>query len=210
MIRKLSALLIAGLLTGCAQAPASAPAAQSARYHSAFGFSVDMPSDWTVMGQQELKDNPDLFSTDNPRFKEMDPVLLQQVVEKIRAGSMEIYYHTGFGNAGFADNVNAIKNIGKIPATAAELKDTCDQLPGLFSRYFGRTIAMYQCSLTKVDGKSALWLEFDGALRDTRSIQYQVQVSENVTIIITGTFTEATLADERGPFTHIVMSMQAQ
>ncbi len=210
MIRKLSALVVTGLLVACAHAPASAPSAQSAPYQSAFGFSVDMPSDWTVMGRQELKDNPDLFSADNPRFKEMDQALLKQVIEDIRAGNMEIYYHTGFGNAGFADNVNAIKNIGKIPATAAELKDVCGQLPGQFSRYFGHTIAMYQCSLTKVGGKNALWLEFDGALRGTRSIQYQVQKSENVTIIITGTFAEATLADERDAFTHIVMSMKMQ
>lgn len=197
------ACVIGFALTFCA-------AAQADAYRSNFGFSMDLSADWLIMSQQQLQNGVSVLNSDNPRFIGMDSGVLRQVAEKVNNGEMEVYFHKGVGAGGFVNNVNVIRQSARIPADAAELKQTCDQLPSAFSQYFGHPISLYQCALVSVDGKSALLLEFDGALGGTRGIQYQIQKSGDTTLVVTGTFTNGTAEKERTVFAHMVTSMKFQ
>jgi hypothetical protein len=159
------------------------------------------------LSQQELKDNPDLFNLSNPAFKNIDASMLQQIGDKVKSGGVEFYFHSGVGEGAFTDNINALKQVGQLPTTGADLKSLCDQLPGVFTKYFGRPISQYQCSFTHVDGKNAMLTEFDGAAPGTRSIQYEIQKSDSIMLLITGTFALGTLEQERSTFTKIVQSV---
>lgn len=184
-----------------------AAGAQADAHQSAFGFSVDVPSGWLVLSQQQIAENTGAFNPSDPRFIGMDSGVMSQLMDKIKNGQIEVYFHKGVGAPGFVNNVNVLRQNAKIP-DGSELKDTCDQLPGAFSQYFGHPTTIYQCALASVGGKHALLLEFDGALGGTRSIQYQIQSAEGETVVMTGTFTNGTVEQERTAFNHIAMSVK--
>src|SRR6185312_12935605 len=177
---------------------------------SGFGFSADVPADWLVLSRQQLQSVQAAIKPDDPKFIGMDQGLMQTLTDKVKNGDMEVYFHKGFGAGGFVNNINVLLQSSRIPGTDSELKETCDQLPGAFSQYFGHPISLYQCSVNKVAGKDAMLTEFDGALGGTRSIQYQIQKSDGATLLMTGTFTNGSLGKERVIFMRIVSSMKFQ
>jgi hypothetical protein len=179
-------------------------------YQSGFGFSAAIPADWLVLSQQQLQADQTALNPDDPKLIGIDPGLIQKMMDKIKSGDMELYIHKGFGAGGFVNNINVIRQSSLIPGTDAELKETCDQVPGILSQYFRHPTVLYQCSLTKVAGKGAMLTEFDGALGGTHSIQYQIQKSDGATLVVTGTFTNGTAEKERVVFMHIVSSMKFQ
>lgn len=181
----------------------------AANHISSFGFSMDLPAGWTVFSQQEVKDNPDLFDlTKNPIFSKMDPNVVQMIQQKLQSGSIELYFHYGVGSATFTDNINIIKQIEQIPPDTAGLQKLCAELPAELSQAMGQETTIYQCSLTKVGGKNTLFLEFGGAVQQTRSVQYQIQKSGNIAVIITGTFTAETLEKERATLAQMMQSVK--
>lgn len=201
MPRTLIGILLFILLTATAFA---------AQHTSAFGFHVDIPASWLVFSQAELKANPDLFDLNSPELKKINPQLLEQISDKIKNGSIEIYFNPSAGGPTFADNINTLKQIGQLPMSAADTKTLCAQLPDELSQAFGKLIKLYQCKHTMVGGRGAMLVEFDGVIDSTRSIQYQVQKSENILLIITGTFKLETLEQERPVFSGIVQSIKFQ
>lgn len=185
--------------------------AVAANHVSNFGFSMDIPSGWSVLGQQEVKDNPDLFDfTNNPALSNMDPTIRQILQQKIASGSIEFYFHTGVGHPGFTDNINVVKMLAQIPTSDGDLQQTCSQVQPYLSKALADDIKVYQCSLTKVGGKNAMFLEFGSEAKQTRSIQYQVQKSDNVALVITGSFAMETLVQERAGFTAMMQTLKFQ
>src|SRR5579872_7419490 len=150
---------------------ASLPAV-AANHVSGFGFSIDVPSGWAVLGQQEVKDNPDLFDfSNNPALSKMDPSIRQVIQQKVASGSIEFYFHTGVGRPGFTDNINVVKLLDQVPATDGDLQQACAQLPAYLSKVLADNIKVYQCARTQVNGKNAMFLEFGSEAKQSRSIQ---------------------------------------
>ena len=177
-------------------------------YQSSFGFTVDIPEHWLVLTRQELKDNPDLFDLDKMEFGKVDKNLLKNVISKIQSGGVEIYFNQETPNIHFNDNINVVKTIGKIPQNDNQLRKVCELLPEQLSSAFGRKIKVYQCKLKNVNRLDCLFLEFDGMVEGTRSIQYQIRKSISVQIIITATCKNTTLKTVRNEFENIVHSIK--
>lgn len=178
------------------------------QYVSSMGFTIDIPSDWLVMSAQEAKSNADMFSTDGSAFKNMDPHLLQKIKDMIQSGRVELYFNQETKGGGFADNVNMSKQLGRLPTKDADLKPLCSALPGELSRAFGRRIKMFRCALTSVDKMPALLTEFDGAVANTRVIQYQIQLTPNVKLLATATSKINSLPRIRSEFDAMVGSIR--
>ena len=81
-------------------------------------------------------------------------------------------------------------------------------LPEQLSSYFGRKIKGYQCKFKNINGLRSLLLEFDGVIEGTRSIQYQIQKSPSVQIIITMTCKNSVLNTIRKEFDRIILSIR--
>jgi len=161
--------------------------ATAEEYESFYGFSVNLPSHWLVVTRSELQQNPDLFNLEKADVGNIDPNLLKQVIGKIQNGDFELYLNRKTSDPRFADNINIIKQLGRLPKEGTELNNQCAQLNGQLSKYFGRQINLYGCAIQTIDGKKALITEFDGAVEGTRSIQYQFQKSQSVLVVITAT-----------------------
>jgi len=177
-------------------------------YQSSFGFTANIPEHWLVLTRQELRDNPDSFDFDKKQFGNVDKNLLKDAISRIESGRVEIYYNQETSDNVFSDNINVVKTIGRIPENDGELREVCSLLPGQLSSAFGREIKIYQCTLKKVNKLDSLFLEFDGVVEGTRSIQYQIRKSSNVSIILTATCKNTTLETMRNEFENIVYSIK--
>jgi len=177
-------------------------------YQSSFSFTVDIPEHWLVLTSQELKENPDLFDFDKKEFGNVDKNLLKDVVNKVKSGQAEVYFNQKTSDSSFSENINVIKQIGKIPGNNTQLREVCNLLPKQLSSYFGRKIKLYQCKLVDINNLKSLFLEFDGVIEGTRSIQYQIQKSPSVQIIITATCKNSVLDTIRKEFDRIILSIK--
>ena len=51
-----------------------------AKQHSSdFGFTMDIPDGWLVLGREEVKKNPDLFNFDNPQLSGMSKDVIADI-----------------------------------------------------------------------------------------------------------------------------------
>jgi hypothetical protein len=177
-------------------------------YESSFGFSINVPEHWLVLTPSEIKNNPDLFDFENADFGNIDKNLLKQVINKIKSGKVEYYFNQNTSYGTSSDNINIVKNIGRLPTTIDELNKQCNETGLLLSQYFGRKINMYQCKTTTINNKTFFLLEFDGALNGTRAIQYQFQKSPSVIIMITSTSNNKTTEIIRKEFNNMINTIK--
>ena len=176
-------------------------------YHSPFGFSIDIPSHWLILTKQELQDNPDLLSFEGDAFKDTNRDLLNQIKNMIAAGQTEIYINKKTSTVSFNDTINVIKAIDRLPQTVSELNQYCPMVKKEFSKYYGKPTNVYGCELRTVAGFNSLYLVFDGVIDETKSIQYQIQKSPSVIIIITATFKNETFEIIKKEFEAIISSL---
>jgi hypothetical protein len=96
----------------------------------------------------------------------------------------------------------------RLPNTHEQLTGLCQLLPDEFSRVFGRPVLMDGCEMRDLVGRAALYLQFDGAIPGTTTLQYQLQQSHDTTLVITATSTNANLSRMLGEFEQIVASIR--
>lgn len=179
-------------------------------YESQFGFSVDLPSHWNVVNMKNLKNNPEkYYSSHNDKLKNIDKSLLEKNKKEILEGKVEIYENLLTNYDNFYDNIYVQMDHGDVRRLKAMEKAICDvnMLQAAFSRSFGRDVKVYACRVVKVSSYDAIYMDFDGASRGTRSIQYQIWKPSNDIIIMTLTTKNKTLEKLRDDFTAIVYSL---
>jgi hypothetical protein len=177
-------------------------------YESSFGFTVDVPGHWLVMTAREFRENPDLINFDRSEFGNVNKDLIKNVADKIRSGQIEAYINKKTSDNSFADNINVLKQAGAIPENKTRLRETCNSLPGDLSAAFGKKVKLYECKLVSKNNLKTLFLDFDGVIQGTRSIQYQIQKSPSVMIIVTATCKNSSLDAIRKEFDRIVFSIK--
>ncbi|MFC1884449.1 hypothetical protein ACFL2O_06750 [Thermodesulfobacteriota bacterium] len=176
-------------------------------YESTLGFSMDIPEHWLIMSKQELRDNPDIFNFDSELFKNVDKNVFEQTKKLISSGKIEVYFNQKTSDARFADNINVTKRVGRLPQTDAEYKKVCEQLPAALSKILGKAVAIYQCSVKNIGSMNAFYLENDGLIDGTRSLQYHIQKSPSVMLIFTATCNNDNLEAIKYEFNEMISSV---
>ena len=184
--------------------------AKAEDYQSGFGFGISVPDVWLVLTRHEVAENAAVFlSDDGSSGVESIPLAMRRVVyDRVQAGELEIFYRREAEPSGFVDNVNVLMQPAELPSGAEQLAGICEILPGEFSRVFGRPIAMDACEMRERAGNRALYLQFDGAIPGTTTLQYQVQRGRNVTLVLTATAATANLPRMLGEFEEMVGSIR--
>ena len=177
-------------------------------YESSFGFSINVPEHWLVLTQSEIKNNPDLFDFENTDFGNIDKNLMKQVINKIKTGNTEMYINQNTSDYTFSDNINIMKNIGRMPTNIDEVNKYCNDLAQQLSHYFGRKINLYQCKTTTINNILFFYTEFDGAMNGTINTQYSFQKSPSVQVIITCTSKNKTTEIIRKEFNNMINTIK--
>ena len=184
--------------------------AHAGTYESQLGFTVDLPSHWNIVDSQNLKNNPEkYYSARNDKLKQRDKGLSEKIRKEILEGKVEIYENVSTKNGNFVDTIYVQMDHGGMKPIKAMEKAICDvnMLQAAFSRSFGRHVKVYACRVVRVSSYDAIYMDFDGASRGTRSLQYQIWKPSNDIIVMTLTARNKTLRKLRDEFTGIAYSL---
>ena len=200
------------VVAGLAVLVIAASPARAGDYLSGFGFGISVPDEYLVLTQDEVQKNADVFLEDDgdDRMREVSSTMRRGVYDRVQAGQLEIFYRTEGGDIAFVDNVNVMMQKAQLPANARQLQEVCQILPEEFSRLFGRPIGMENCEMRAIAGGFALYLAFDGALLGTKTLQYQIQRSDGMMLILTATSTENNIPRMLGEFEVMVSSIRVR
>ncbi len=179
-------------------------------YESGFGFGISVPNVWLVLTQSEVTNSADVFLGDGGVFG-LGSVPLEMrraVYDRVQAGELEIFYRREDTPGSFIDNVNILMQSADLPSTPDQLENICHILPTEFSRVFGRPIAMDVCEMRERIGRRSLYLEFDGAVPGTTTLQYQIQRSQRATLILTATAVTENLPRMMSEFEEMIASIR--
>jgi hypothetical protein len=193
---------------------ALASAAGAGEYRSGFGFAITVPDVWLVLTRDEVARHADLFLEDEDEdegdgeLRAIPLAMRRAVFERIEAGELEIFYRREQTPGPFIDNVNVMDQPASLPRTEAELAQLCELLPVEFSRVFGRPIAMDVCELRERIGRPALYLQFDGAVEGTTTLQYQLLRRSGSSLVFTATATRDHLPRLMSEFEEMVGSVR--
>jgi hypothetical protein len=133
--------------------------------------------------------------------------LAQQVIPLIKAGKMDIYFLPDSSD-NFADNINVMKQIGKIPTTPNDVKTSCADISAKIPIAFKREIETYHCETREVAGEKAFYLEFEGVIPGTISMQYHIKKSDNIYIMITATSKKSTFTSIEPTFHKVIQTIK--
>ena len=187
-----------------------ASTARAGDFSSRFGFGISVPEVWQVLSQSEVADNAGVFSgeTPNDAMAGVPASMREAVVDRIRAGELEIFYRRDGVTDGFVDNVNVMTQQTNLPSDRPQIDQLCRLLPAEFSRVFGRPIGMERCEVRERAARRALYLQFDGAIPGTTTLQYQLQRQRGETLVLTATAADANLPRMLGEFEQMVASIR--
>lgn len=182
---------------------------RAGEFESAFGFGISVPDVWLVLTRSEVAENAAAFMDDDgDRFGSVPPAMREVVFERVAAGQLEIFYRREGISGSFVDNVNIMTQPADLPVSEQQVDGICRVLPGEFSRVFGRPIGLDRCEMRELMGRRALYLEFDGAIPGTTTLQYQLQRRVGETLILTATAAKPNLARLQGEFEEMVASIR--
>jgi hypothetical protein len=174
-------------------------------YNSSFGFSINIPSYWLIMGQDQKSK---LFDADNKAFASVDKAMLEKMKAMTREGKVEYYFNQNTSDSHFADNINVYKQPGQLPQTKAESNEVSKDLPDLLLKSLGKPVRVYECDLTTVGGLNAFYAEFDGIVDGTTCISYQIRQSPNDILVFTATSKNQSVDIIRKEFNKILSSIK--
>jgi hypothetical protein len=201
MIRKRHSVVAAALVL------AAVPVLWGGEYHSPFGYTIELPSDWIVLSGKEIKDNPDLFKTGLKELSSADPDLIRLVQQEIEAGNLEIFFYQS-NDVGATANINVSKGVGRLPSTGEEVAKFCKQFATLLSKSFNTAVSARACDRSQLPSGAAMYLESNGPRAGTVMAQFQIQKSPSVFLTVTGTFGEKIFPTMKDRFEQIVRSLK--
>jgi hypothetical protein len=189
---------------------AVATAGTAGEYRSGFGFAISVPDVYLVLTQREVAAQSDLLLGENEAsVLDSIPADLREVVlQRIMRGDLEIFYRREGLSGDFIDNVNVMRQPSPLPKSAEQVESLCSALPAEFSRVFGRPIAVDACEIRNMMGRRALYLQFDGAIVGTKTLQYQLEQAAGSTLVMTATAASTNLSRMLGEFEAMVASIR--
>jgi hypothetical protein len=201
-------LVIAGLLVLSTLAVGST--ARAGEYESGFDFGISVPDVWMVLTRDEMTENAAVFLGEgrSSEFASVPLSMRRVIYDRVLAGELEVFYRRAEVSGFFVDNVNVLMQPADLPSTLEELERICQILPTEFSRVFGRPIAMDVCEMRERVSRRALYLQFDGAILGTTTLQYQLQRDDRSTLILTATAATENLPRMLGEFEEMLASIR--
>jgi hypothetical protein len=185
-----------------------AAAAPAKVYKSSFGFTLDVPDNWLVVTKQTIRDDPALAKPQESKEGSMDSNAFKDIVAKVNEGSIEFFYDRATSDATFSDNINARVGPGKIPTTPEALEVHCAAYAKALEKAVGRRLAVANCENRTVGTLKSFYVEYEGRLAGTVTMQYQLVRPDGKLVFVTATCKRASLDKFRPDFEAIVRSIK--
>lgn len=174
-----------------------AMAASAKDYPSSFGFTFSAPDTWLALTKPELASNP-VFATADPGLK-----------AKVESGAVEILYDRATSDATFTDYVDVKAGPrGTVPNTPDDVKAKCSGYAERLAKVAGRPLAVAVCEGRNVGASKTFYVEYQGAVAGTVTMQYQFARPDGKLVVLTATCKQSSLDKFRPDFEAIVKSIR--
>ena len=183
-------------------------AARATDYQSSFGFTLSIPDDWLVLTKEAIKGNAAFTDAQDARAGKINPELLRDLKAKVESGSIEMFFDRATSDGTFADNINVMVRRGQIPGAPDKLQQVCEAYPAKLAKYAGRNLAVVRCETRDLGATEAMYVEFEGIIAGTVTMQYQIPRPNNELLLVTATCKQASLQRIRAEFEAIVRSIR--
>lgn len=183
-------------------------AAHATDYQSSFGFTLSIPDGWLVLTKQAIKDNAALTDAQDAKVGRINPELLKDLKAKVESGSIEIFFDRTTSDVTFADNINVMVRRGQIPGAPDLVRQVCDAYPAKLAKYAGRNLAVVRCETQDLGTAKTMYVEYEGVVAGTVTMQYQIPRPNNELLLVTATCKQASLEKIRTEFEAIVRSIR--
>ena len=185
-----------------------AVSASAKEYQSSFGFTVDIPDNWLALTKLAIKENPALTGAPGANVGTIDTKMLQDLKTKVENGEFEMFFDRTTGDATFSDNINVRLGGGTIPATPDAVKAKCTAYAQALAKVAKRTLAVATCESRTVGAAKTFYVEYEGIVAGTVTMQYQLARPDGKLIFVTATCKRTSLDKFRPDFEAIVKSMR--
>jgi hypothetical protein len=186
-----------------------AVAARASDFRSSFGFTLSVPDDWLVLTKEAIKDNPALADPQPSGAGSIDSNVLKDLVAKVQSGSIEFLYNRTTSDATFSDNINVrLGGQGMIPSSPEAVEAQCTAYAQALAKAVGRRLSVAKCEDRSVEALKAFYVEYEGRVAGTVTMQYQLVRPDNKMLFVTATCKRATLDTFRSDFEAIVKSIR--
>ncbi len=187
---------------------AVASVAVAREYQSSFGFAVDVPDNWLVLTKQAIAENAALAAPPDVKVGAINPDILRDLRAKVESGLIEMFFDRTTSDATFADNINVLVKQGQAPTSSDRARRACEAYPGLLAKYAGRGLKVEGCESRNVGSLQAFYVEYEGVVAGTVTMQYQFSRPDNHLLLVTATCKRASLDEVRPEFEGIVRSIR--
>jgi hypothetical protein len=185
-----------------------AVAARATDYQSSFGFTLSIPDDWLVLTKQAIKENAAFTDAQDAKVGKVNPELLKNLKAKVESGSIEMFFDRTTSDVTFADNINVMVRRGQIPDAPDKVQQVCDAYPAKLAKYAGRNLAVVRCETRNLGTTEAMYVEYEGIVAGTVTMQYQIPRPNNELLLVTATCKQASLEKIRTEFEAMVRSIR--
>ena len=182
--------------------------AHGSDFRSSFGFTANVPADWVVLTKQALADSPTLVDMRSETVGNVNPELLRSLKAKVESGSIEMLFDRTTSDATFADNINVMVRRGRIPDAQDQVRQVCEAYPTKLAKFTGRNLDVVRCERRELDRTEAFYIEYEGVVAGTITMQYQIPRPNNEVLLVTATCKQASLERIRSEFEEIVRSIK--
>ena len=169
-------------------------------YKSDFGFTIKLPRHWLVMNRQEVMDSPSMLdSLSNPGLTllkdKMPYELFNRIIDQIKTGRVEYYFNIARIDVGGNEHIVVSKGTGRAHGSAEELNEYCNTIKKQGAQYIGEQFKIYRCEMISINGSDAIIIDTDGMVYNTRNVQWRIQKSPGILIMLGAMFDVNTLQD---------------
>ena len=161
----------------------------SSRFRSHFGFNVDLPQGWVLLGPSEASRKVTPLNAADLGLPKANPKELNQYLERAKTGQVEFYLDTLLSTAAFTNNISVQLQKGSQDYSQYSQKEIdafCSQLTADLERVWGTPVTVKGCQLTSNNRISVLAYSYIIPERNMFVLQYEVPFDTNHTLVVVG------------------------
>ena len=161
----------------------------STHFRSNFGFNVDLPQGWVLLGPNETSRKVAPITAVDLGLPKANPRELKQYLERAKTGQVEFYLDTLLSTETFTNNISVQLENGSQDYSQygqKEMDAFCGQLTPDLGKVWGTPVAVKGCQTSLSNRTAVLAYSYVIPARNMFVFQYEVPFDANHTLVVVG------------------------
>jgi len=157
-----------------------------AAFKSDIGFTAPLSNDWLVVNKQTASKSKKSKTLASMIKLGISKEKAEKIINQVGIRNVEFLFSRKYASKDFKTNINIQKNTGHAVRTEANAKKYCKQAKPQLNKLFKKEIKLHNCGLKKISHTPFIAYEYSGVFKDVVTIQYEFQLTPNLSALIVG------------------------